>query len=112
MPNVGKANSLVLLKVVTLKNCLIAVFCESLYPSSSQANVFHGLGQGILDNALHGYNATLLAYGQTGSGKSYSMVGNGPNKGLIPSLCERLFQFFRNSQDSRQCQVREILIKF
>ncbi|XP_057200736.1 kinesin-like protein KIF28P [Triplophysa rosa] len=72
---------------------------------ADQANVFHGLGQGILDNALHGYNATLLAYGQTGSGKSYSMVGNGPNKGLIPTLCERLFQFIRNSQDSRQCQV-------
>lgn len=72
--------------------------------------MFHGLGQGILDNALQGYNATLLAYGQTGSGKSYSMVGYGPNKGLIPTLCDRLFQFIRNTQDSRQCQVCEIFI--
>ena len=53
-----------------------------------------------------GYNATLLAYGQTGSGKSYSMVGYGPNKGLVPTLCERLFQDLRGTQDSRQCQVR------
>ncbi|XP_073784315.1 kinesin-like protein KIF28P isoform X4 [Danio rerio] len=70
-----------------------------------QASVFLDLGQGILDNALQGYNATLLAYGQTGSGKSYSMVGYGPNKGLIPTLCQRLFQSIRSMQDSRQCQV-------
>ncbi|XP_067223860.1 kinesin-like protein KIF28P [Chanodichthys erythropterus] len=72
---------------------------------ADQTSVFLDLGQGILDNALQGYNATLLAYGQTGSGKSYSMVGYGPNKGLIPTLCERLFQSIRSMQDSRQCQV-------
>ncbi|XP_073784313.1 kinesin-like protein KIF28P isoform X1 [Danio rerio] len=72
---------------------------------ADQASVFLDLGQGILDNALQGYNATLLAYGQTGSGKSYSMVGYGPNKGLIPTLCQRLFQSIRSMQDSRQCQV-------
>uniref|UniRef100_A0A8C2F6K6 Si:rp71-84d9.1 n=1 Tax=Cyprinus carpio TaxID=7962 RepID=A0A8C2F6K6_CYPCA len=68
-------------------------------------SVFLDLGQGIHDNALQGYNATLLAYGQTGSGKSYSMVGYGPNKGLIPTLCDRLFQSIKSMQDSRQCQV-------
>ncbi|XP_016133665.1 kinesin-like protein KIF28P [Sinocyclocheilus grahami] len=72
---------------------------------ADQASVFLDLGQGIHDNALQGYNATLLAYGQTGSGKSYSMVGYGPNKGLIPTLCERLFQSIKSMQDSRQCQV-------
>ncbi|XP_072546291.1 LOW QUALITY PROTEIN: kinesin-like protein KIF28P [Salminus brasiliensis] len=72
---------------------------------ADQASVYQGLGQGVLENALQGYNATLLAYGQTGSGKSYSMLGYGPNKGLVPSLCDRLFQFIRSSQDSRQCQV-------
>lgn len=70
--------------------------------------MFLDLGQGILDNALQGYNATLLAYGQTGSGKSYSMVGYGANKGLIPTLCERLFQSIRSMQDSRQCQVCQL----
>ncbi|KAK0141957.1 Kinesin-like protein KIF28P [Merluccius polli] len=56
-----------------------------------------------------GYNATLLAYGQTGSGKSYSMVGYGPNKGLVPTLCDRLFQAVKGNQDSRQCQVVDLL---
>ncbi|KAM6979892.1 kinesin-like protein KIF28P [Aplochiton taeniatus] len=72
---------------------------------ADQSSVFQDLGEGILENALQGYNATLLAYGQTGSGKSYSMVGHGPNKGLVPTLCDRLFQAIRANQDSRQCQV-------
>ncbi|KAK5873789.1 hypothetical protein PBY51_018797 [Eleginops maclovinus] len=72
---------------------------------ADQDSVFQDLGEGILENALQGYNATLLAYGQTGSGKSYSMVGYGPNKGLVPKLCDRLFQSIRENQDTRQCQV-------
>ncbi|XP_077941219.1 kinesin-like protein KIF28 [Gasterosteus aculeatus] len=76
---------------------------------ADQNSVFQDLGEGILENALQGYNATLLAYGQTGSGKSYSMVGYGPNKGLVPKLCERLFQAIRENQDTRQCQVVDLL---
>ncbi|XP_013872656.1 kinesin-like protein KIF28P [Austrofundulus limnaeus] len=72
---------------------------------ADQNSVFQDLGEGILENALQGYNATLLAYGQTGSGKSYSMMGYGPNKGLVPKLCERLFQAIRENQESGQCQV-------
>uniref|UniRef100_A0A3Q1FXH8 Kinesin-like protein KIF28P n=1 Tax=Acanthochromis polyacanthus TaxID=80966 RepID=A0A3Q1FXH8_9TELE len=72
---------------------------------ADQDSVFQDLGEGILENALQGYNATLLAYGQTGSGKSYSMVGYGPNKGLVPKLCDRLFQAIRENQENRQCQV-------
>ncbi|KAM4593652.1 kinesin-like protein KIF28P isoform 1-T1 [Odontesthes bonariensis] len=72
---------------------------------ADQDRVFQDLGEGILQNALQGYNATLLAYGQTGSGKSYSMMGYGPNKGLVPKLCDRLFQAIRDNQENRQCQV-------
>lgn len=45
----------------------------------------------MLDNAFNGYNACLFAYGQTGSGKSYSIVGYGENKGIIPLVCEEIF---------------------
>lgn len=53
----------------------------------------------MLDNAWQGYNATLLAYGQTGSGKSYSMIGYGANRGIIPVVCEELFQVIENKKD-------------
>lgn len=46
----------------------------------------------MLENAWEGYNATLFAYGQTGSGKSYSMIGHGSNKGIVPITCGHLFK--------------------
>eukprot|EP00049_Salpingoeca_infusionum_P003562 m.67899 g.67899 ORF g.67899 m.67899 type:complete len:1053 (-) comp12180_c0_seq1:499-3657(-) len=67
---------------------------------ADQAKVFDDLGVGVLNNAFEGYNASLFAYGQTGSGKSYSMVGYGPNKGIVPITCEQLFERMRESQAS------------
>lgn len=68
--------------------------------------MFQDLGQGVLDNAWQGYNAALFAYGQTGSGKSYSMIGYGPNKGIVPITCEELFKAIETNKDSqKQLQV-------
>ena len=60
---------------------------------TSQDDVFECVGRDILDNAFKGYNACILAYGQTGSGKSYTMMGSrtGPEAGIIPRLCDSLF---------------------
>lgn len=57
-----------------------------------QVRVFNDLGVGVLENAWKGYNCSLFAYGQTGSGKSYSIVGYGNNKGIIPMFCDELFK--------------------
>ena len=54
--------------------------------------MFDDIGQGILDNAWKGYNATLFAYGQTGSGKSWSVVGYGQNKGIVPMFASNIFR--------------------
>ena len=67
---------------------------------ASQRLVFEELGQGVLDNAFEGYNCSLFAYGQTGSGKSYSMVGYGPNRGIVPITCDELFQTVESNSDS------------
>ncbi|XP_028611140.1 kinesin-like protein KIF28P [Grammomys surdaster] len=72
---------------------------------ASQSDVFHDIGRGILDSAWQGYNATLLAYGQTGSGKSYSMVGFGTNKGIVPRVCEELFQAIEKQKENLELQV-------
>lgn len=53
--------------------------------------MFNDLGRGVIDNAWKGYNCSLFAYGQTGSGKSYSVVGYGNNKGIVPLFCDELF---------------------
>ena len=49
-------------------------------------------GKEVLDNAFEGFNACLFAYGQTGSGKSYSVVGYGENKGIVPRACDEIFK--------------------
>lgn len=60
----------------------------------------------MLDNAWQGYNAALFAYGQTGSGKSYSMIGYGANKGIVPITCEELFNVIEaNKDDKKQLRV-------
>ena len=51
---------------------------------ADQEKVFNAVGKTVLDNAWQGYHCCLFAYGQTGSGKSYSMIGYGANKGIVP----------------------------
>ncbi|TNN19372.1 Kinesin-like protein, partial [Schistosoma japonicum] len=65
----------------------------------SQQHVFDDLGRGLLENAFKGYSCSLFAYGQTGSGKSYSMIGYGPNRGIVPIICEELFNKIDNNRD-------------
>ena len=70
-------------------------FCDNAWTNLCfyfQQKVFDDLGRGVLDNAWKGYNCSLFAYGQTGSGKSYSMVGYGANKGIIPIFCDEIFK--------------------
>lgn len=57
----------------------------------SQRTLYEDLGKELLDHGFAGFNACILAYGQTGSGKSYSMMGYGPDKGIIPLTCLELF---------------------
>ena len=57
------------------------------------------------DNAWIGYNAALFAYGQTGSGKSYSMVGYGPNGGIVPMTCAEMFKKIKQDS-SAKCEFQ------
>ncbi|OJJ46172.1 hypothetical protein ASPZODRAFT_67303 [Penicilliopsis zonata CBS 506.65] len=59
---------------------------------AGQDNLFDDLGVPLLDNAFQGYNNCIFAYGQTGSGKSYSMMGYGKEFGVIPRICQSMFE--------------------
>ena len=85
-------------------DCYIEQENGYLSPDSSgkyadQNFVFETLGKQILDNAWEGYHCCLFAYGQTGSGKSYSMVGYGANKGIVPISCEEIFKRISDNKD-------------
>eukprot|EP00003_Mantamonas_plastica_P001305 TRINITY_DN1093_c1_g2_i2.p1 TRINITY_DN1093_c1_g2~~TRINITY_DN1093_c1_g2_i2.p1 ORF type:complete len:570 (-),score=202.76 TRINITY_DN1093_c1_g2_i2:56-1765(-) len=66
---------------------------------ADQQKVFDDVGRDVLDNAVKGFNCSLFAYGQTGSGKSYSMVGYGVNKGIVPITCEELFKIVSSNDN-------------
>uniref|UniRef100_A0A8R1I6L1 Kinesin-like protein unc-104 n=1 Tax=Caenorhabditis japonica TaxID=281687 RepID=A0A8R1I6L1_CAEJA len=68
----------------------------------SQKQVYQELGVEMLAHAFEGYNVCIFAYGQTGSGKSYTMMGksNDPDEmGIIPRLCNDLFERIDNNND-------------
>uniref|UniRef100_A0A8C2ZXS8 Kinesin family member 1C n=1 Tax=Cyclopterus lumpus TaxID=8103 RepID=A0A8C2ZXS8_CYCLU len=59
-----------------------------------QKQVYKDIGEEMLLHAFEGYNVCIFAYGQTGGGKSYTMMGKQEpgQEGIIPQLCEDLFQ--------------------
>jgi kinesin family protein 1 len=59
---------------------------------ANQQRVYDDLGANLLNHSFEGYNTCIFAYGQTGSGKSYSMMGYGEEKGIIPRICMNLFE--------------------
>ncbi|XP_014907349.1 kinesin-like protein KIF1C [Poecilia latipinna] len=67
---------------------------------ASQKQVYKDIGEEMLLHAFEGYNVCIFAYGQTGAGKSYTMMGKQEpgQEGIIPQLCEDLFQ--RTGQNS------------
>ncbi|KAF7118250.1 hypothetical protein CNMCM5793_007656 [Aspergillus hiratsukae] len=68
---------------------------------AGQDNLFADLGVPLLDNAFGGYNNCIFAYGQTGSGKSYSMMGYGKEYGVIPRICQEMFQRISKMQEDK-----------
>eukprot|EP00117_Sycon_ciliatum_P035795 scpid45108/ scgid3028/ Kinesin-like protein KIF16B len=68
---------------------------------ASQDKVFADLGTLLVENAVKGYNASAMAYGQTGSGKTYTMMGTQADPGLVPRLCQALFDHINANQDPK-----------
>jgi kinesin family protein 1 len=74
---------------------------------AGQDNLHNDLGKPLLDNAFQGYNNCIFAYGQTGSGKSYSMMGYGAEAGVIPKICQDMFERIGSLQEDKnlRCTV-------
>ncbi|MBW0463620.1 hypothetical protein O181_003335 [Austropuccinia psidii MF-1] len=77
---------------------------------ASQQTLYEDLGVDLLNNSFEGYNSCIFAYGQTGSGKSYSMMGYGQDRGIIPLTCSALFDRINEkmSQDSNVVYTVEV----
>ncbi|ESN92628.1 hypothetical protein HELRODRAFT_69372 [Helobdella robusta] len=67
---------------------------------ADQKQVYEDIGVEMLEHAMDGYNVCIFAYGQTGAGKSYTMMGrcDPGQSGIIPQLCEDLFNRIKNKE--------------
>ncbi|KAK6540955.1 kinesin-like protein Klp8 [Orbilia ellipsospora] len=75
---------------------------------AGQDDLFKDLGGPLLDNAFQGYNNCIFAYGQTGSGKSYSMMGYGEEYGIIPRICQNIFERITSEKDPNIVSTVEV----
>ncbi|KAF8934782.1 hypothetical protein EDD21DRAFT_213248 [Dissophora ornata] len=66
---------------------------------AGQQRLYDDLGVELLNHSFNGYNTCIVAYGQTGSGKSYSMMGYGEERGIIPLSCHELFRRVEANKD-------------
>ncbi|GAA5983840.1 hypothetical protein JCM5350_007569 [Sporobolomyces pararoseus] len=69
---------------------------------ASQQTLYDDLGKDLLDHSFQGFNTCIFAYGQTGSGKSYSMMGYGSDRGIIPLICEALFERIKDREAAEE----------
>jgi hypothetical protein len=77
--------------------------------SALRSLIIHGKSGGL---CRQGYNCCLFAYGQTGSGKSYSMLGFGVNKGIVPQACEEIFKRIdKNQEKNRMFEVTVSMVE-
>ncbi|EEB17282.1 unc-104, putative [Pediculus humanus corporis] len=84
-------------------NKFVVDFCyDSKDPqTSNQEAVYNEIGSEVLDSLLGGYNSCVLAYGHSASGKTYTMMGTLEDPGLIPRLCQGLFD---KKDEKTKCQ--------
>ncbi|KNC53662.1 kinesin family member 1B [Thecamonas trahens ATCC 50062] len=89
---------------------------DSSQPASpafaSQEDVFEALGRPLIEHAWSGFNCSMFAYGQTGSGKSYTMMGYGEAKGLIPRGCEALFERLAAAEADAQVSGASVEVSY
>jgi kinesin family member 1 len=59
---------------------------------ADQKYLWQTLGAPMLDKALGGLNVCMLAYGPMSAGKSYTMFGEGADRGVVPMMAEAIFK--------------------
>jgi hypothetical protein len=76
---------------------------DSIYDlDATQADLYDNIGRKVIRNAFQGYNTSVFAYGQTGSGKTFTMMGDPATQGLIPRVCNSLFELQASHGGVRQ----------
>ena len=79
---------------------------------SSQSCIYDSIGGTLISKCLAGINSSLFLYGQTGSGKTYTMMGNPQDVGLVPRICQGLFQKIYEAGRTIKGHVMQIYVSY
>ena len=71
---------------------------------AGQEDVMRFIGEPACQGVWQGFNTCIFAYGQTGSGKTFTMMGSDDQRGLIPRLCNQLFEELQRRR-AEECGV-------
>ena len=109
----GLYNSSVLVDDPTRNQSFHFSFDHILNTDTTQNGCYRTVASPLVDTVLSGINAAIIAYGQTGSGKSYSMMGYGEDKGIIPRAVAKIFDRISDTADATttyhvECSMLEI----
>ncbi|OQR99117.1 kinesin [Thraustotheca clavata] len=76
---------------------------------ATQKDIFKGIVQSVVDEALAGYNCTIFAYGQTGTGKTHTIQGSlsphDENAGIIPRCVNYIFEKLQATKSEYSVRV-------
>ena len=76
---------------------------------ATQKEVFKGIIQPVVTEALDGYNCTVFAYGQTGTGKTHTIQGHlDPEHelaGIIPRAVRFIFDYLQQHYQDYSVRV-------
>uniref|UniRef100_UPI00358E3173 kinesin-like protein KIF18A n=1 Tax=Myxine glutinosa TaxID=7769 RepID=UPI00358E3173 len=81
------------------------VFDTVFDATASQADVYKGSTQKLLQHLLQGINCTVFAYGATGAGKTHTMMGTKNEPGLMCRTLEEMFECVEQRQSDKSCTI-------
>ncbi|KAF5272429.1 hypothetical protein FQA39_LY07897 [Lamprigera yunnana] len=79
---------------------------------SSQDEVFTIVEKEVENAIKSRFHSCVLAYGQSSSGKTHTMMGTSKNPGLIPSLCNKLFEYLQDYTPEVSCGKLQSTISY
>lgn len=83
---------------------------DKVFLDIGQEDLFNIVAKPIVDDAVLGFNGTILAYGQTASGKTYAITGSDifdPNTmGIIPRMISTVFDHIDASDNNLEFELK------
>ena len=106
---VKKDNEVLVYPSNTPESCLKFEF-DKVFMDTGQEEIFNVVAKPIVDDAVLGFNGTILAYGQTASGKTYTITGSDifdpVGMGIVPRMISTVFDHIDASDNNLEFELK------